>query len=442
MLFDRVSRSTLSLALAAGLALTALSASASYDPVRKGAGETRSKLNGMERKPFDFGLLGKLSDWKNGSAPTAATLEDKVVLIVTYSDWYRPAARGLAIARRVLEAHGKDGLVVIAVHNPEGWNDAAKPAGPAGTTMLLAHDEKGEFRKALLSAQDPNFYLIDRSGQLRFADIANESVEDAAAALVREKREEAATLNEREAAAKLAKEREALKSSGINQDAELLKNLPELPFQQPGEKEYKDAKWPELPKNPNNNSGEVPAEKRLTLPQAGWSPQMPLTTGRATLIYFWHPSWPATFEYMQPYADLLQRQNQRDVVVIGALTNMERLGDRGDSQTLTEAEKAKRNLTSDTAMQKINEFRSVRKYEHAMVVDLAGSLLQQSTSDQQIPIPFVAIASTDGVIRWWGFAGATEAKGALDRILAVDPGIQARRKVEAEYIKTMKKDAK
>lgn len=441
MLFARVARLALPLALAAGLALAAQPAHAGYDPVRKGAGDTRSRLNAMERKPFDFALFGKLTDWKNGAAPTAQSLDDKVILVVTYSDWYRPAARGLAIARRALEAHGKDGLIVIAAHNPEGWKDAAKPAAPAGTTMLLAHDEKGEFRKAMLSAQDPNFYLIDRSGQLRFADIANESVENAVAALVKEKREDAATLNEREAAEKLAREREALRSSSINQDAELLRNLPELPFPQPGENDYKDAKWPEVPKNPNNR-GETPTERRLTLPQAGWSPQLPLTTGRAILIYFWHPSWPATFEQMQPYADLLQRQNQRDVVVIGALTNLERLGDRGEDHDLTDAEKAKRNLTSDSAMQKINEFRSVRKYEHTMVVDLSGSLLQQATTEQQIPIPYVAIASSDGVIRWWGFAGATEARGALDRILAADPGIQARRKVEAEYIKTIKKDDK
>lgn len=426
------------LALCAGLALASMSVLASYDPVRKGAGESRAKLNAMERKPFDFGLLSKLSDWKNGAAPTAQALDGKVVLIVTYSDWYKPAARGLSIARKALEAYGKDGLIVIAAHNPEGWKDAAKPAGPAGATMLLAHDEKGELRKALLSAQDPNFYLVDRAGQLRFADVANESVEDAIKALIAEKRDEAATLNEREAAEKLAKAREEAKTASINQDAELLKNLPELPVPAPSEKDYKDAKWPELPKR-QNRSEEAEPEKRLTLPQAGWVPQQPLTTGRAILMYFWHPAWNATFEQMQPYADLLQRQFQRDVVVIGALTNLERLGEQGDTQNLTDAEKAKRNLTADSAMQRINEFRSVRKYEHTMVSDLSGSLLQQATSDRTIPLPYVAIASSDGVIRWWGFAGATEAKGALDRILDVDPGIKARRKVEADYIKTIKK---
>lgn len=439
MLFARLTRLALPLALAASVALVAPHAHA-YDPVRKGAGESRAKLNAMERKPFDVALLSKLSDWKNGSAPTAASLDNKVVLIVTYSDWYKPAARGLAIARRLLESNAGADLVVIAAHNPEGWKDAAKPAAPAGSTMLLAHDEKGELRKALFSLQDPNFYLIDRAGQLRFADVANESVEEAVKALLAEKREDAATLNTREAEARLAQQREQLKSASINQDAELLKNLPELPFPKPSEKDYQDTKWPELPKKENSNEPHEP--RSLTLPQSGWSPQMPGTNGRAILVYFWHPAWPATFEQMQPYADLLQRQYQRDVAVIGALTNMERLGDQGDTQNLTEEEKAKRNLTAETAFARINEFRSARQYEHTMVVDLGGSLLQQATTDRQIPIPFVAIASTDGVVRWWGFAGATQARGALDRILAVDPGIQARRKVEAEYIRTIKKDAK
>lgn len=408
-------------------------AGAGFDPNRKGAGENRVKLTAMERHPFDWTLLGKLSDWKNGAAPTASSLDGKVVLIVTYSDWYRPAARALTVARRAAEAHGKDGLVVIAAHNPEGWKDAAKPEAPAGGTMLLAHDDKGEFRKALLSAQDPNFYFIDRAGQLRFADVANESVEEAIQFLIAEKRDDAANLNQKEADAKRAKAIQDAKTSSINNQNDLLRNLPEQTFPAPTAEAYAQAKWPKLPTDERGTTTSEP--RKITLPNAGWSPNQPPLTGRAVLLYFWNPGVPASYDQMQRFADLVQRQYQRDLVVVGVLSDFESFGQR-DNKQLTDEEKAKKVLTPETALKRIQEFQTARKYEHAMVVDLAGSVLKTVTSENEIPLPFVAVVSSDGMSRWWGFIGSPEAKGALDRVLEVDPGVQARRKAEAEYLRS------
>lgn len=425
--------------LLAGLALALACAGTAWgvDPVRKGAGESRAKLTSMERKPFDLTLLSKVSDWKNGEAPTAELLAGKVTLIVTYSDWYPPARRAIAAARRLAEAHAKDGLIVLAIHHPEGWAEAAKPAAPQGATMLLGHDAKGGFREALLSAQDPNFYLIDRAGQLRFADIANESVEETTKFLLGEQQDAAASVNEREAAQRAQAQRDAARTAALNRQNDILRNIPELSFPAPSEQAYKDAKWPARPREQTGQT-DTQEDRRVTLPTTAWAPRAPELKGRAQVLYFWHPAIGPTYEQMLGYADLLQRQHQRDLAVVGVLTNLQRLGVQEDESRLTDAEKARRNLTPESAMQRVNEFLTARRLDHFMVVDLAGATLQAVTPSQQIVLPFIAIVSSDGILRWWGFAGASEARGALERVLEVDPGILARRKVEAEYLRTLK----
>lgn len=428
----RISKSA-ALVMAMGLALPVL---AEFDPLRKSVGDVATKLNAMERKPFDWTLVSSLSDWTNGSAPTAQSTDGKVVLFVTYSDWYRPAARAFAIATKAAETYGKDGLVVVAVHNAEGWKDAPKPAAPAGSTMLLAVDTKGEFRKGLLSIQDPNFYLVDRAGQLRFANIANESVDDAVKFLVAEKREDAGSLNQREADAKRAKQMQEAKTGSLNNQNDLLRNIPELPFTQPSEQAYRDAKWPVLPTE--QNSSETPTAKKVTLPSAGWAPAQPELKGRAVVLYFWNPNLVNSYDQVQTYADFLQRQHQRDLAVVGVLTDLQALGASNTLENLTPEEKAKKTLTPESALQRMKEFQSARKYEHAMVVDLPGSVLKSINSSNQILMPFMAVLSSDGNARWWGFAGSPAARGAMDRVLEVDPGVQARRKVEAEYLKATK----
>lgn len=426
----RISKSA-ALVVAMGLALPVL---AEFDPLRKSVGDVATKLNAMERKPFDWTLVSSLSDWTNGAAPTAQSTDGKVVLFVTYSDWYRPAARAFAIATKAAETYGKDGLVVVAVHNAEGWKDAAKPTG---SPVLLAVDSKGEFRKGLLSIQDPNFYLVDRAGQLRFANVANESVEEAVKFLVAEKREDAGSLNQRDADAKRAKQMQEARTGSLNNQNDVLRNIPELPFTQPSEQAYRDAKWPALPQE-RIGGDETPTAKKVTLPSAGWVPAQPELKGRAVVLYFWNPNLPSSYDQIQTYADFLQRQHQRDLAVVGVLTDLQALGATETLEKLTPEEKAKKTLTPESALQRMKEFQSARKYEHSMVVDLPGSVLKSVNSSNQILMPFMAVLSSDGYARWWGFAGSPAARGAMDRVLEVDPGVQARRKVEAEYLKATK----
>ena len=48
---------------------------------------------------------------------------------------------------------------------------------------------------------------------------------------------------------------------------------------------------------------------------------------------------------------------------------------------------------------------------------------------------FVCIVSSDGVLRWAGGTWFPSYQAALEQIIREDPGVQARRKVEAAFIK-------
>ena len=283
---------------------------------------------------------------------------------------------------------------------------------------------------------------MDRAGQLRYANVANESVDEAIQFLISESRDAASTLNQREADAEKARRMEEARTGALNNKDDLLRNLPELPFTAPKEQAYKDAKWPALPEDKNNSSNKA-EPKKIALPSGAWVPSQPALAGRAVVVYFWNPGVTASYEQMQVAADFMQRQHQRDLVVVGVLTDLQALGQNVNFDRMTDEEKAKKQLTPESALQKAKDFQAARKYDHAMVVDMSGAVLKSVTGENSIPLPFLAVISSDGYARWWGFAGSPEAKGALDRVLEVDPGVQARRKAEADYLKanTAKADA-
>lgn len=414
----------LALALAAGNAL----AQKTFEPERRGVGASRMALNAMERQPFDTSLWDKLSDWKNGDAPTAASTSGKVVLLVAYNDWYPPASRALRQVRKLLESRGKDGLMVVAAAHPEGFEAAKAPKPPEGATLLVGVDKESKLREALKVDQDPAFFVIDRAGQMRYAGIAGESVEEAVDTLLAESQNDAATLNERLAEAKRKADAEARRTAAIRQRISLA-TVPELPFTAGTPEDFEKAKWPELPKKENSNE-EVKA-KQMSLPETGWFPSKPPTNGRMYVLYFWHPKLPITYDRIMNQAELMQKQHQRDMVVVGVLTGITSI----NGQNSNDEEMKKYALTPEEAEKAIRDFRSARKLEHYLIADLEGTLLKSVESDNTIPVPYVAVLSSDQMARWWGWGGFSQFQGAIDRVLEVDPNVKARRTVEQQWLR-------
>jgi hypothetical protein len=426
-------RSAAALLLAAAFAAPALAQPTIH---REGEGARRTMLNATELKPFPIANLDKLSDWTNGSAPTSGALDGKVVLILCWNDFYPTAAKSINVAKRMAEKY-KGEVIVIAAHDKQGWKDAKKTKTEVeGATLLLAHDASNEFRSALKADQDPDFFVIDRAGQLRYADIQTESVDAALEHLVAEAKDKAAGLNSELAIKSKQEEAERRRSEAIRNKVDMT-DIPEVPFAMPLPEEYdkKKVKWPPMPRDPN-----APPEDPknpdppivVTLPDVGFFPSKPSLKGRAVFLYFWHPDFAPTYALFEPM-NALQRQHRRDLVVIGVMSPLTMQSNTGQQEYKLDAD-------PKTLKEKIEKIMGQQNINHTMILDTDGAIFDiVKNKNNEIILPWGAVVSSDNSLRWAGFMGLTTFRGSIDRVLQVDPGIKARRAAEDEFLRSKSK---
>jgi len=404
--------------------------------LREGEGTRRTALDKRERTTFPSAAWAALSDWTNGPALSSTSIQDRPVLIVTWTDYLPTARKAVQAATRMSERFGKDGLIVLMVHPEQEWATVVKPKAGEGSMLVVAKDVKGQFRKLLDVDQDPDFYVIDRAGQLRFADVTVESIETACEIVVKEAGKEAAGLNARLKAEEDAASKAARRTSAINNQASFT-NIPDLSFRQPSESEYAKAEWPALPldeQKQTSNPGLTLLARPVTLTEDNWIPKRPNLKGRVVVAYLFHPrlSRFKSFNDLIPRMDLFQRQYGRDVVVVGLLTNFEQVNLAGITFTDDDKDVAK-------LEEAFKVYAKSRNFEHYLATSFGSNLYLQATDQSgggEFPIPAFVIISTDGVCRWWSAPKArATADAALLQVLRADPGVQARRKAEQDWLK-------
>jgi thiol-disulfide isomerase/thioredoxin len=412
------------------------------DVVRNSTGQRRVDLDKMELTRFPAEAWAKLTAWTNGEALTAASMDGKPVLIMTWASWHPSSLKTIPIAQNMAAKFGGQGLVVVGVHQAQGWDGAAAAAKSKGLTFPLAHDSAGEFRKALKVGTDPDFYLVDRAGHLRYAAVSSASVEEACAELVGETREKAGDVprirSERDAA-DLAKTR---LTSDINKTIDL-STIPPVPpgYLPPMSSDYKNVAWPKVDSELGKAWGLVDEqsnkfkEVKVAFSPTGYFPKKPEVQGRAIVIYLWHPDINETYSKVMPQMDQLQQMYQRDLAVIGAAVPMSNLRPNQSNQPGQEAE------TAEKARAKYMNFVSSRNFSHVLAGDFAGTALGSlvnAGSGKAFPLPGAMVVSSDGVIRWIGWTSNSDFKYAIETIIAVDPAVQNRRKADRAFIERNK----
>jgi peroxiredoxin len=416
----------------AGLTLAAPSM-AQPQITRDSTGARRAQLEAMELKEFPADAWSKLTAW-SGEPLTAADLQGKPVLIFAFAAFQPASQRASAVAQQMVERYGKDGLVVVGVHAPGGWDRAANLAKERNLTFPMAHDSTGQFAGALHVGNMPDWYVIDRAGHLRYAAVATSSVDAAAAEVSAETFEQASELP------RILKEGRQREEAASGRSIDLRPNvdlsmLPPVPpgYMAPGEAAYDNERlWPKMNEENGTKFGLIdqqtkrPLKPRLNFQPTGFYPREPVMEGRALVIYLWHPDIHQSYATVLGSMDLLQRRHQRDLAVIGAATPARLL----DQQRGTEQEDAER------LMRKYQNFIKARNFRHALAGDFTGSALGSLGQGQAqgFPLPGAMIVSTDGVIRWVGPLERSDFNYALDTVLANDPGIRARREAERRFI--------
>lgn len=418
-------------AIALGVIVAAAGQAWSQDAtiLREPVGTRAQELGQMELQPFDSSLWAALEGWTNGSALDAAATDGKVVLIGTWASWNPASTRMLGTMQSLNEKYGEQGLLVVGVHHAQGWDAASDTLAKRKADFLTAHDASGKFRDGLKADQDPDFYLIDRAGQLRFADVRNESVEDGVKLLLAEDSAAAGAILSR--LEDEARQREVeFRKPKLIQETVALDSLPEVPFAEPFPEMYAMVDWPEPTSDDDRGRGrdEDDGPRPVGLPSSGWlSGVGPATKGRVVAYYSWTLD-DAKSASLCRRMDVLQQQLGRDVVIVGVLTVPERNDRRGEEAP-----------DESTLMARAGRFRTLHDIQHPILVDPGASIMEDvsersSSRDRQLSTGMVV--SSDGMLRWSGATADPAFRASIDLIIQIDPGVQARRTAETTFIRT------
>lgn len=426
--------------LVALAALGLLAPALTADIIKEGSGPQRTALDKMELQPFPSDAWSKLSSWTNGDALSQAKIEGKPVLIFTWASWHPSARRALQLAQKMSDKYGPQGLIVLGVHNPQGWDDAAKFASDAGAKFLIAHDAKGDFRNQLKVDHDPEYYLIDRSGHLRFAAVSSISLDEACTVLTSETVDQAANLPRAlkdEAEKKAAEGRHTVNIRDVDAGG-----MPAVPpeYSQPPATAYQSASWPKMDDEQAKNFGLMDQqnskrlEPKLNFNPPAYHPSKPETQGRALVIYFWHPDMFSTYNGVMPAMDRLERSHARDVTIVGDLLPIAKI----DPQKANNGNPADQEQP-DKLLKRYQQFVGSRQFQHTLAVDpQATALAAIAGQNSSNKAPGAIIVSSDGIIRWAGDPTSSDFKYAIDTVIANDPGVQARRAADQKFLQSTK----
>lgn len=446
-----------------GTGLLTAQAAASSEPlmasevIREGTGVRRDALNKMELAPFDTSVVTGLTDWNNSDPLTAADLSGKVVVIYTWAGYLPTATRPLSIVNRVYEQYSDKGLIVIGAHSAEAFEDGLEQAKRRRATFPIARDADGSLRRALQVDQDPDIYIIDRSGRMRFADIDTGSLERAVSTLIGESTDDAATLLERMDADASAQAEAARRSQRLRSQIDL-RTLPWVDFEQPSDEAYESASWPvkreDDSRRRRSRRGAPSGPGSVSFDgEINWHPSAPQhTDGRATLVYLFTPDIVSDaarggFDAVQLFQqmDQLQAAHARDLLVVGVMVT----GAEDTRRRRRNDDGAEREKNAREAAENFEKIMRDIPVNHPRAFDPSGRVVTsrltpdngdtRSSRDARFLLPYHILASSDKQVRWHGaLIGSLERiaewEAALDTVLRVDPGIKARREAEERYI--------
>src|SRR4051794_36681297 len=130
-----------------------------------------------------------VKDWLNSAPLKLHELKGKVVVLEFWGTWCTTCVGLIPHHNDLAKKHKDRGLVFIGICDAEGSEKMPQIAGRYGIEYPIAIDIKNSTADTYKADSTPDFYLIDRSGKLRWADIVTEDVDSAIEQLLAERQE-------------------------------------------------------------------------------------------------------------------------------------------------------------------------------------------------------------------------------------------------------------
>jgi thiol-disulfide isomerase/thioredoxin len=149
----------------------------------EGDAKHRSQLDSLQGKRPPALVV---KDWTNGKTVSLDAMKGKVVMLDFWATWCGPCMASVPHTNELMEKYADKGLVVIGVCATNGAEKMAETVTSKGIRYTVAADVESKTNKAYGVDGFPDYYFIDRAGNLRLADCKNSAVEEAIKALLEE----------------------------------------------------------------------------------------------------------------------------------------------------------------------------------------------------------------------------------------------------------------